>query len=90
MRLKDMRKATLLEHLLLKRMHEDDDVRDYLSRFMDTVDKLNNMEIEINGDLLSIMSLHSLPSSFDNFCCAKISQQSTGYRGIDDKDHRRI
>lgn len=62
-----MRKATLLEQLLLKRMH---DVRDYLLRFMDTVDKLNNMEIEINGDLLSIMLLHSLPSSFDNFCCA--------------------
>lgn len=65
-----MRKATLLEQLLLKNMHEDDDVRDYLSRFMDTVDKLNNMEIKINGDLLSIMLLHSLPSSFDNFCCA--------------------
>lgn len=51
-------------------MREDDDVRDYLSRYMDTVDKLHNMEIEINGDLLSIMLLHSLPSSFDNFCCA--------------------
>lgn len=65
-----MRKATLLEQLLLRKMNEDDDVRDYLSRFMDTVDKLSNMEVEINGDLLSIMLLHSLPDGFDNFCCA--------------------
>lgn len=65
-----IRKATLLEQLLLKKMREDDDVRDYLFRYMDTVDKLHNMDIEINGDQLSIMLLHSLPSSFDNFCCA--------------------
>lgn len=65
-----MRKAALLEQLLLKKMREDEDVRDYLSRYMDTVDKLHNMDIEINGDLLSIMLLHSLPNSFDNFCCA--------------------
>jgi len=27
------------------------------------------LEIDINGDLPTVM-LHSLPNSFDNFCCA--------------------
>jgi len=65
-----MRKTTLLEQLLLEKMHDGDDVRDYLSRFMDIVDKLQALEIDINGDLLSVMLLYSLPNSFDNFCCA--------------------
>lgn len=65
-----MRKATLLEQLLLKKMQEDDDIRDYLSQFMEIVDKLQALEIDVNGDLLSVMLLHSLPSSFDYFCCA--------------------
>jgi len=61
------RKATLLKQLILQRMSEGGDVRDYMSRFFDAVDKLAAMEVEINGDLLSIMLLYSLPSSFDNF-----------------------
>jgi len=65
-----MRKATLLEQLLLQKMHDGDYVRAYLSRFMDIVDKLQALEIDINGDLLSVMLLHSLPNSFDYFCCA--------------------
>lgn len=27
------------------------------------------MNIEINGDLLTIMLIHSLPASYNNFCC---------------------
>jgi len=61
------RKATLLKQLILQRMSEGGDVRDHMSRFFDAVDKLAAMEVEINGDLLSIMLLYSLPSSFDNF-----------------------
>ncbi|RZB40736.1 UBN2 2 domain containing protein, partial [Asbolus verrucosus] len=60
-----IRKATLLEQLLSLKLSEGEDVRDHLSRFMDTVDKLHGMNIEINGDLLSVMLLHSLPDSFD-------------------------
>jgi len=78
-----MRKATLLEQLLLEKMHDGDDVRDYLSRFMDIVDKLQVLEIDINGDLLSVMLLHSLPNSLDNFC-HKIVRQFTGYRCAND------
>lgn len=51
-------------------MREGDDVRDYLSRFMSIVDQLQALDIDINSDLLSIMLLYSLPTNFDNFCCA--------------------
>lgn len=60
------RKATLLEQLLVQKMSEDDDVHDYLSRFMNTVDNLLQTSIEINGDLLTIMLIHSLPASYNN------------------------
>lgn len=64
------RKATLLEQLLSQKMRDGDDVRDYLSRFMNIVDNLQQMNVNINGELLTIMLLHSLPNSYDNFCCA--------------------
>jgi hypothetical protein len=70
------RKATLLKQLIQHKMREDDDVREHVARFMDTVDKLQGMNIEINGDLLSIMLLYSLPSSFENFRCAIESRDS--------------
>lgn len=60
-------KAILLKQLILQKMSEDNDVRNHMSRFFDAVDKLAPMEVEINVDLLSIMFLYSLPSSFDNF-----------------------
>ncbi|CAK9813843.1 Retrovirus-related Pol polyprotein from transposon TNT 1-94 [Anthophora plagiata] len=64
------RKATLLKRLTLHRMTEHEDVREHLRKFFDTVDKLSEMEIEINPDLLSVLLLYSLPSSFENFRCA--------------------
>jgi hypothetical protein len=70
------RKATLLKQLIQHKMREDDDVREHVAKFMDTVDKLQGMNIEINGDLLSIMLLYSLPSSFENFRCAIESRDS--------------
>jgi len=64
------RKATLLKQLTLHRMDDQKDVREHLNVFFDTVDKLTEMEIEINSDLLTIMLLYSLPSKFENFRCA--------------------
>lgn len=61
------RKATLLKQLVLKRMTADEDIRDHLNNFMDVVDKLADMEIKIPPELLSIMLLYSLPTSFENF-----------------------
>ncbi|CAB0004910.1 unnamed protein product [Nesidiocoris tenuis] len=51
-------------------MSSNDDVRDHVSSFFDTVDKLLDMEIKINDDLLTIMLLYSLPEEFENFRCA--------------------
>lgn len=48
-------------------MKDQDDVRDHLNKFTDTVDKLTEMDVMINEDLLSIMMLYSLPHSFENF-----------------------
>lgn len=46
---------------------EGDEVREHLLKFFDTVDKLNEMDVDINSDLLSMMLLHSFPASFGNF-----------------------
>lgn len=64
------RKATLIKQLTYHRMQESDDVREYIQKFFDTVDKLSEMDVDINVDLLSVMLLHSLPPVFDNFRCA--------------------
>ncbi|XP_071578287.1 uncharacterized protein [Temnothorax nylanderi] len=64
------RKATLLKQLMLQRLKDGGDVRDHIAKFFDAVDKLENMKVPINGDLLAIMLLYSLPSSYENFRCA--------------------
>lgn len=60
------RKATLLKQLILTKL-ESNDVRTHLNKFMDTVDKLADMDVTINEDLLSIMMLYSLSSEYENF-----------------------
>lgn len=64
------RKATLIKQLMLQRMEKGGDVREHLRIFFDAVDKLNEMSVDINSDLLSIMLLYSLPANFENFRCA--------------------
>ncbi|KAG5323483.1 POLX protein, partial [Pseudoatta argentina] len=64
------RKASLLKKLTLHRMTDGEEIRDHLRGFFDTVDKLGEMEVEINPDLLTIMLLYSLPPAFENFRCA--------------------
>ena len=48
------RKATLLKRLTLHKMAENGDVRDHLNNFFDTVDRLGDMDITINEELLAI------------------------------------
>lgn len=62
------RKATLLKSLLQLKMRDDEsDVRDHLNAFFNLVDQLNDLQIDIDDDLLTIMLLYSLPGEFDNF-----------------------
>lgn len=64
------RKPTLIKQLTYQRMKESDDVREYIQKFFDTVEKLNEIDVDINVNLLSVMLLHSLHPTFDNFRCA--------------------
>jgi hypothetical protein len=64
-------------------MCEDDDVREHVAKFMDTVDKLQGINIEINGDLLSTMLLYSLPSSFENFRCSIESRDTRSLPNVE-------
>ena len=45
-------------------------MREHIRTFFDAVDKLTEMEVIINPDLLAILLLYSLPSQYDNFRCA--------------------
>ena len=53
---------------------EEGDVKEHLNLFLDTKDKLDEMDVEVNDDLLSIMLLDSLPETFENFRCAMESR----------------
>lgn len=54
------RKATLLKSLVLHKMPESGDVKDHLNDIFDAVDKLQSMNVEVNGDMLAIIILYSL------------------------------
>nr|XP_012153675.1 PREDICTED: uncharacterized protein LOC105664311 [Megachile rotundata] len=67
------KKAALLNQVTLCKMAEGMDVRTHLTEFYDAVDKLHAMNVEINGDLLTVLILNSLPASFETF---RIAMQS--------------
>lgn len=64
------RKATLLKKLITHKMADGIDIKVNLDEFFDAVDKLIDMGISINDDLLTIILLYSLPENFENFRCA--------------------
>lgn len=64
------RKATLLKQLLFSKMGEGDNMTEHLNKFFNTVDRLTELEIEVSDDLLAILLLYSVPSSYENFRCA--------------------
>lgn len=61
------RKAVLLKKIMMHKMAEGSDVRDHLSDFFNTLDKLNEMDVKMDPDQITIMLLYSLPASFENF-----------------------
>jgi hypothetical protein len=58
------RKASLLKSLIQHKMFDSTtgvrDIRDHLRKFFDIVDKLSELEIKIDDDLLTVMLLYSL------------------------------
>lgn len=62
------RKATLLKSLLQKRMKEGEtDIHGYMRDFFDVVDQLQELDITIDDELLTIMLLYSLSNEYENF-----------------------
>ena len=51
------RKAALLKRPTQHKMEEGENLKTHLSDFFEAVDKLQGMDVEINGDILSIMLL---------------------------------
>jgi hypothetical protein len=56
-----------LKSLILHKMMDNGYIREHLNKFADMEDKLSDMDININDDLLAIMMLYSLPPSYENF-----------------------
>lgn len=52
------------------RLDEGGDVQRHVDEFFDIVDKLSELSVQVSIELQSIMLLHSLPDSFENFRCA--------------------
>lgn len=54
----------------------------YAQQFFDVVDKINEIRVEIDSDLLSTLLLISLPSDFENFRCAIEAHDSLPFLDI--------
>lgn len=59
---------------MLRKMPENGDVKDHLNDLFDAIGKLQSMNVEINGDMLAIIILYSLPDTYDTFRCATESR----------------
>ena len=69
------RKATLLKSLILLKLRNGEDMRDHLHSFFDIVDKLQEMELEINDDLITILLLYSVSDEYESFRIAIETQE---------------
>ena len=49
---------------------QGEEVDRHLGQFFDAVDKLRDLQLELDEDLLMMMLLHSLPASFEHLRCA--------------------
>ena len=60
------RMSTLLKQLILHRIQESNKARDHKGKFFDAVDKLEEVDISINQNLLAILLMYSLPGAYEN------------------------
>lgn len=65
---------TWLNRFTLDHKDENENMRNNLDRFFDTVDKMSDIKIDIYEDLLIVMLLSSLSSNYKNFKCAIASR----------------
>jgi hypothetical protein len=55
------RKATLLKQLIMSKMNEGETMKNHLNNFFNIIDKLEEMELKIVDDLVTILLLYSIP-----------------------------
>lgn len=48
-------------------MKDEDDMRTHLADFSDIVDKLEDLELKINPELVTILMLYSVPENYESF-----------------------
>lgn len=65
-----VRKAILYKQLYKMRKEANVSMGEYVSKFTNTAEKLEEAGIQIPPELLSIMLLNSLPSEYESFCTA--------------------
>lgn len=63
------RKVTLFKQLLQLKM-EGNNVQQHINNFFDLAEKIKELSIELQDELLAIILLSSLPSSYENFIIA--------------------
>lgn len=61
------RKAMLLKSLIHLKMKDGEDMRTHLANFADVVDKLEDLELNINQELVTILMLYSVPDNYEPF-----------------------
>ena len=71
-----VRKAALYKQLLRMEKEPDIAITQYVSKFTNKAEQLEEAGIKIPDELLSIMLLSSLPTEFENFCIAIESQDN--------------
>lgn len=64
------RKVTIFKSMINLKMSEGSAMNAHLNSFFELADKLSEMDIKLPDELLTIMLLSSLPSSYENFVVA--------------------
>lgn len=62
-----VRKAMLLKSLIHVKLNDGDDMRTHLANFSDIVDKLEDLKLKIDPELVTILMLYSVPENYEPF-----------------------
>ncbi|XP_024886671.1 uncharacterized protein LOC112464105 [Temnothorax curvispinosus] len=68
------RKATLLRKITLMKMNYGGNIRDHITEFFELVDKIEEVGLNINEDLLAIFLLNNLPDLYESFRIAMVTR----------------
>lgn len=61
------RKTMLLKGLIHAKIKDSDDMHTHLTNFLDIMDKLEELELKINPEFITILMLYKVPENYDSF-----------------------